>query len=423
MRKLAYLLATAVAVTSFAAGAVRAADVSFMTFSYAEETNKPLVEKVLSGFTAESGLSVEPLGFAWGDMQKNLFLRSRSNDLPDVTQISERWLPTLASLPGAVDFNTVYGADELAKIYAPDALAMGQIDGKQMGLPWISGSIGMVANKAVLDQAGVTAVPTTLEEFKAALIAVRDKVPNSVPYSMATKGNGSILLDFMIWTWVHGGSIIDASGKVVVDSPEARAALTFMVDLMKKRLAAPEIDRPDSRRLTGQGASAFYFDAPQTRTFLRDFSGQGEAFDVNVLPMKTPVLKAGDEAVSIQWGHLLMAFADGGTEAADAPGAKFLSYATSDAVQTDFPIALSALPSTQAGRAAVADDAYLTNWAAATGKSRTNEVGIWSNGADLTNIIGEEVQGALLGQKSADEAITAMAARLTESMAAVAPAS
>jgi multiple sugar transport system substrate-binding protein len=240
---------------------------------------------------------------------------------------------------------------------------------------------------------------------------------------MATKGNGSMLLDFMIWTWVHGGSIIDASGKVVVDSPEARAALTFMVDLMKERLAAPEIDRPDARRLTGQGASAFYFDAPQTRTFLRDFSGQGEAFDVNVLPMKTPVLKEGDEAVSIQWGHLLMAFADGGTEAADAPGAKFLSYATSDAVQTDFPIALSALPSTQAGRAAVAGDAYLTNWAAATGKSRTNEVGIWSNGADLTNIIGEEVQGALLGQKSADEAITAMAARLTESMANAKPAS
>jgi multiple sugar transport system substrate-binding protein len=232
-----------------------------------------------------------------------------------------------------------------------------------------------------------------------------------------------MLLDFMIWTWVHGGSIIDASGKVVVDSPEARAALTFMVDLMKERLAAPEIDRPDARRLTGQGASAFYFDAPQTRTFLRDFSGQGKAFDVNVLPMKTPVLKEGDEAVSIQWGHLLMAFADGGTEAADAPGAKFLSYATSDAVQTDFPIALSALPSTQAGRAAVAGDAYLTNWAAATGKSRTNEVGIWSNGADLTNIIGEEVQGALLGQKSADEAITAMAARLTESMANAKPAS
>jgi len=107
LKKLAYLLATAVAVTTLATGATRAADATFMTFSYAEETNKPLVEKVLSGFTAESQLTVEPLGFAWGDMQKNLFLRARSNDLPSVVQISERWLPTLATLPGAVDFNTV----------------------------------------------------------------------------------------------------------------------------------------------------------------------------------------------------------------------------------------------------------------------------------------------------------------------------
>lgn len=423
MKTLKYLMATAVAVTGLAAGAATAADATFMTFSYAEETNKPLVEKVLTGFTEETSLTVEPLGFAWGDIQKNLFLRARSNDLPNVAQISERWLPTLASLPGAVDFNTVYGADTLAALYAPDALAMGQVDGRQMGLPFISGSIGMVANQAVLDQAGIAEVPATVAEFKDALIKVRDAVPNSVPYTMATKGNGSILLDFMLWTWVHGGSIIDASGEVVVDSPESRAALGFMVELMNERLAAPEIDRPDARRLVGQGASAFYFDAPQTRTFLRDFSGQGEAFDQYVLPMKTPVLDAGDAAISIQWGHLLMAFADAGTTPADAPAAQFLSYVSSDEVQTDFPLALSALPATQSGRAAVGDDAYLTAWAAATGEARTNEVAIWPNGADLTNIIGEEVQAALLGQKSADDAIAALQARLTEAMANAAPAS
>ena len=74
-------------------------------------------------------------------------------------------------------------------------------------------------------------------------------------------------------------------------------------------------------------------------------------------------------------------------------------------------------------RAAVADDAYLTAWAAATGASRANEVGIWSNAADMTTIIGEEVQGALLGQKSVDDAVAAMQTRLTESMANATPAS
>ncbi len=392
---------------------------SFMSFTFAEEANTATVQSVLDGFKAADRVTVEPLGYAWGDMQQNIFLRYRSNTMPNVVQLQERWLPTFASLPTLVDLNNVYGKEALEATFAPDALALGNIDGKQLALPLISGSIGMVANKAVLEQAGVTDVPVTVAEFKDALIAVRDKVPNSVPYTMATKGNGSIQVDFMLWNWVHGGQIIDEQGKVVVDTPESRAALQFMVDLMNERLSAPEIDRPDARRLMGQGASAFYFDAPQTRTFLRDFSGQGEAFDANVLPMKTPVLNADDESTSVQWGHLVAQFAEGGTATADAPASKFISYVTSDAVQTQFPVTLSAIPVTTSAREAVSDDAYLTAWAEATGASRQNEIGIWENAAVLSQVIGEEVQAALLGQKPVDIAITDMQSRLEESMAAL----
>jgi len=394
-------------------------DVSFMSFTFAEKANTATVQSVLDGFTAAEGVAVEPLGYAWGEMVQNIFLRNRSNTMPDIVQLQERWLPTFAGFPTLVDLNAVYGKEALEAAFAPDALALGNVDGKQLALPLISGSIGMVANKAVLEKAGVTEVPETVAEFKNALIAVRDKVPNSVPYTMATKGNGSIQVDFMLWNWVHGGRIIDADGNVVVDTAESRAALQFMVDLMNERLAAPEIDRPDARRLMGQGASAFYFDAPQTRTFLRDFSGQGEAFDANVLPIKTPVLNQGEASTSVQWGHLVALFADGGTAAADAPAAAFVSYVTSDAVQTQFPLALSAIPVTKSARAAVADDAYLTAWANATGASRQNEIGIWENAAVLTQVIGEEVQGALLGQKPVDVAITDMQARLKEAMAAL----
>jgi multiple sugar transport system substrate-binding protein len=98
------------------------------------------------------------------------------------------------------------------------------------------------------------------------------------------------------------------------------------------------------------------------------------------------------------------------------PADKFLTYITSDPVQTTYTLKMSALPVTKSARAAVANDAYLKNWSAATGDARRNEVGIWSNAAELTTIIGEEVQGALLGQKSGDDAIQSMQTRLTASM-------
>lgn len=418
MQKLKYLAGTALTVLGLGLGAVQAADLSFMGYSYAEESAKPSVQKIIDGFTARTGKTVEPIGTAFGDMQKTIFLRARSKTLPSVIQISERWLPMFSTLPGIVDYNTVFGKDYLAKTYAPEALAMGQIDGKQLAVPLMSGSIGMVANQAVLTQAGVTTLPKTVEEFKADLMAVRDKVPNSVPYAMATKNHSDILVDFLMWEYVFGGHVIDPKGKVVVDSDNSRQALSFLVDLMKNRLVAPEIGRPDARRLVGQSAAAFYLDAPQSRTFLRSFSGKGAAFDVNIKPMQVPVVKEGDQPVSIQWAHLIIAIEQSTPPKPDDANIQFVKYLGDDAVETQFPVEQSALPGTISARAnpVVANDAYLSAWAANNAHPQRNEVGIWSNGGELTDILAEEVQAALLGQKTPDDAITSMGKRMAESM-------
>lgn len=418
VRALAAGVAVVIAGLSSAAGA---ADVQFMTWTYTEETGQTIVQKMIDDFKAQSGLEVEPQGYAWGEMSKNLFLRDRSNTLPDVTQVQERLLPTYANIDEIVDLNGVFGRETLTSMFSPAFLAMGEVDGKQIGLPWIGGTIGMIANKAVLDQAGVTEIPTTLAAFREALVKVRDSVPNSVPYTMATKNNASIVIDYLIWVWTHGGDVIDAENKPVVNSAEAKAALNFMADLMKERLSAPEIDRPDARRLFGQGASAFYIDAPQARTFARQFSGQGEAYDANVVPMKTPVAAEGNTPTSIQWGHVLSMFSTGstGSTEADGPSGKWLMYLVADKTLIDYAADQSALPTTVSGLASerIASDTYLSAWAAASVEPRRNTIAGLSNGAEVQDIIGEEVQAALLGQKSADDAADSMQARLEEAMA------
>jgi multiple sugar transport system substrate-binding protein len=407
-------LAAAAALSSRGAFAQGSA-VSFMSFTYAEDPNRPFVQKMLDGF----GSPVEIIGSAWGDMQKNLLLRQRSRTLPTSAQIQERWLPSLASLPELANLDEVIGKAELAAAFEPSVLAMGQAGGKQLALPIIAGSIGMVANKEVLDKAGVAAMPQTIDEFHKAMIAVRDKVPNSVPYAMATKNVNSIPLDVLVWIWAHGGKTIDESGKVVVNSAETRAAMAFMTGMMKDRLIAPELDRPDSRRLFAQGASAFYIDAPQARQFARSMSGRGEAADAFTIPIKTPVLKAGDVPASIQWGHLVVLFRTPAVGGTDSPGAKWARYLISDKVQTTFPLELSALPATKGGRQspAVQNDAFLKAWAAAAVSPRPHEIGVWSNAPELSTILSEEVQASLLGQKTPDAAVASMQTRMEASMA------
>ena len=202
---------------------------------------------------------------------------------------------------------------------------MGQVGGKQIGIPLMTGSIGMIANKEVLAKAGVDKMPATIDEFKAALMAVRDKVPNSVPYAMATKNNNSIILDYMIWIWAYGGQIIDerGQGEGRLARRQAGAGLHGGPDEGPPRRSRdrparlPPPARPGRDRLLLRRAAG-------PRLHLRNFSGQGEAFDAAIAPVKTPVLKAGDTPRSIEWGHVLIAFAADGKLSKDAPAAKWI---------------------------------------------------------------------------------------------------
>lgn len=403
------LMACAIALPALPAGA---ADVEFMSWTITEDGGKEMMESLISNYEKKTGKTVEGIGYAWKDINKNTFLRARTNTLPDVSQVQARFLPTLANVNGIVDLDKVFDHAELEEKFAPGFLAFGEVDGKQVALPWVGGTIGMVANRKVLEKAGIDEIPTTIEDFKTDLAKIREAIPNSVPYAMATKNSDSILLDYLIWVWTFGGDVI-VDGKPAVNSPEAVEALQFMVQMMQDRDAAPEIDRPDARRLFGQEASGFYFDAPSAKGFAAQFSGQGDAYAVNLAPMATPVLKEGDTPQSIQWGHVLVMYgADNekaGTDAAD-----FLMYILSDDELVKLAAEKGVLPSTKSAQAAdaIASNEYLAAWAAGAPAPKRNTIASLSNGAEISSIIGEEVQAALLGQKSAEDAANAMQSRI-----------
>jgi len=396
-----------------ASATVAHAQVEFMSWTVTEETGEAAINSMIESFDGE----VEAQGYAWGEMNRNYLLRSRSGTAPDVGQSQGRLLPIIANLEGMQDLNDVIGRETLLEMFDEGFLAMGEVDGRQVALPWITGTIGMVANREVLDAAGVDDIPVTVDEFREALVAVRDNVPNAVPLGLATKNANSILLDYMTWVWIFGGDPLNADGQPDVNSPEAIAALDFMASAVQERLAAPEIDRPDARRLFAQGATAFYIDAPVARTFARQFSGRGEEIDPAVVPIRAPVLNAGDTPVSLQWGHVLVLFGDENGNA-DSDAARWMMHLLADEQLIDYAVGQSVLPATRSGIAsdAVEADQYLADWAATAVAPRRNSIASLENGAEIATIIGEEYQAAILGQKSAEEAANDMQSRLEEAM-------
>lgn len=98
---------------------------------------------------------------------------------------------------------------------------------------------------------------------------------------------------------------------------------------------------------------------------------------------------------------------------------KWIDYLLSDEVLVAYATDQSTLPATASGQAneRVTSDQYLADWAAASVSPIRHDIASLDNGAEVSAIIGEEFQAAILGQKSPEQAANDMQARLEAAMA------
>ena len=388
---------------------------TYLGWSHTEAGSKPFLDGVFADFkAANASIRLETVGVPFGQMETTVFLRKRSNQRTDVIQMQERWLATFVAAGGMVDVDRIFGADFIDRTFHPNAVAQSRVRGGRYGVPWVSGSTGLVANTKLLAEVGVRK-PETMDELLDTMRKIKKAKPNSSPLGITTKNTSLTQLETQLFFWQFGAKFFDAGGKVTIDSDAARQALTLLATMTKEGLIVPGNDRFDFRRLFAQELVAFYPDPPLARAFARAQSGQGEAYDRNISPMATPVVKRGDDPVSIQWSHLL-AFPDfgGARPTADGPVGRFVMHLAKPETQLAYFRTAGVFPTTKVALDALASDSYVTEWVALSKFARVDEIAQFSNGPQLRDVIGEEIVGAMLGQKTPADAIASMSKRLTE---------
>ena len=127
--------------------------------------------------------------------------------------------------------------------------------------------------------------------------------------------------------------------------------------------------------------------------------------------MNRPVLNEGDQPQSTMWGHMLVVFKDSEYKEQAAELAQTL---VSDEVAMDYFTNNGMPPVTKSAASLdeVKNDAYLNGFLESTSTARLEETARMANANEVKTIITEELQYALLGQKSAEQAVSDMAARL-----------
>ena len=107
-----------------------------------------------------------------------------------------------------------------------------QLNGGQYGLPVYGESTFFYFRKDILDKYGLS-VPTTTEELWKACEVIQEK-SNGEIYPITLRGMQGVHAVYVWCTflWGFGGSWLDDSGKIAINTPEAIAATQYYADLL-----------------------------------------------------------------------------------------------------------------------------------------------------------------------------------------------
>lgn len=325
-------------------------------------------------------------------------------------KIDIRWLNALAEADVLVDLNTIMDRAWLEENFEASYLEAGQVEGKQLGLPWSLASIGMVYNPSLLAKAGVEQVPTTIAEFEAALEALKQLGPDIIPYAATTKDPGSMSADFQAWLWTFGASVFDDEGNVVINSDAAVECLTWFKSLLDRGYIRMDVSRFDARELYAQNVVGFYDDAVMCNGIFKTNTGIENVEDY-IEPMLRPVLQEGDAPQSKLWGHMLVVLK---STSDPKTAAAFLQHVVGEELAIDYFVHSGMLPVVKPAVAnpIVQNDIWANKWLKITVHGRMGETEGHAKAAQLDTIITEEVQAALMGSKTPKKALDDAARRI-----------
>lgn len=293
-------------------------DFSFTSFALSEEPPKEWIQDTIADYESEHGISISTTSYPFNNALNQMLLQSRGGELTGIAHLNIEWLAPMAATGLFVDLSEYTSGTG----YTDAALATGQHNGTQYGIPWTTAAIGLIGNSELLEQAGVDSAPATLDEFEDALRAVKSLGSDIVPYAASTEV--AQLKDFVVWLQTFGSPVMEDGACTLGDDASVEAMEWYKM-LYTDGLIAPDMERNAARNLFSQGRTAYYDDAP-IGTSIVAANSPDENILSKMVPTARPVRDTGDVPQALAWGHILVvAEGDGSTAAAE-----FANWITSD---------------------------------------------------------------------------------------------
>ena len=205
---------------------------------WAPELPSGSFDKLMADFTAQNpNIKVKLLSGPYASTKQQLVSGAASRTLPDVVGLDGAWVNDFAKQGSLADLTELMAEAK----YDPSQLASQiQVEGKTYMIPVVNFVYPLFVNNDLLKKAGVTKTPSTRTEFLDAAKKVSALGGNVKGWALPldTAVPNGIQNDVMSWLWASGGSMLQ-DGKPNLTSPPVKSAVEYVKSLNDAGVIAP----------------------------------------------------------------------------------------------------------------------------------------------------------------------------------------
>ena len=379
------------------------AEIEFWTMQLSPKFDGYFQQLIANFETQNPGIAVRWVDVPWTAMQSKILTAVSAKTAPDVVNLNPDFASQLAGrkawlwLDGKV-------TDRDRNQYFPKIWRAGTLEGQSFGIPWYLTTRVMIYNTQLLKQAGITQPPATYAQLAQLAKQVRQKTGKFAFFTTVVPEDSAEILESMVQM---GVTLVDANGKAAFNNPIGKQAFQYWVDLYQSGLLPKEVLTQGHRQgieLYQAGETALLMSSPE---FLNTIGNNAPA--IAAVSATAPQISGDTQKKNVAVMNLVI------PRDSDQPDAalKFALFVTNADNQLTFAKAANVLPSTAQAlkdpffttlppnRTAV-DQARIVS----ANQLKTAEVliPVIKDIKVLQKIIYNQLQAAMLGQKTASQA-------------------
>lgn len=382
-----------------------------LTVIMEEVPDTDVVQEMLDDFTAEYpdvSINVEALPY---DQMRDRIVSSflASEPTYDLIIVDNPWMNDFASggfleplgsyIEGTEGFDHEDFSEPLRDI--------AEVDGEIYGIPFYNYGLGLIYRTDLYEEAGLEP-PESLDEFVEGAQSLHSDDRAGV--AMQPQRGYKIFEEWGNYLFAAGGEIQDAEGNVALDSPEARQALESYIELYESAAPADSLNWAfdEALRSVSSDAAAQMISYNWMLPTLNDPEGAAGDLTGNFALAEVP----GGRAVLGAWYWSIPQNA----QQKDAAWA-FVSWIASPeqdkqrVINGGAPVRESVMNDAEVWEEGFGQDYYTTVMSILEDAAPLAD---GPNAEEMIQVVGEELNSAVAGQKSVDEAISDAARRAEE---------